>query len=734
MAPVTWKNVQQSDTAGELGVMARAAQGIGRGIAGVGTAIKGYAEGQTELDTNRLVAEVNAAGSAEERDEIMSVATAKGGFANLALGSEAAIAGDNQDMLVARQGFAEEAAARAETNQAWTEKNRITQAGFDLENQGFKRQNSKILMENYVTKQQELDQDARNTSWVTTGKYGKAARTRAEIMADFNGAPSGAGSSVGSSQNPVAQVPASITGEAPVNQVAPQTNAIDAAAEQIQAQQGVSEQTVSSAAEAIGGYAPPKIASLQAIGGLKKSADQDLAMTRRRGQLSEVGQYALDSVIGEGNLDLTNALTLNSVYKKMLPHFKGTGLSSAETKQAAKDFLSNDLSLDVAGLGSEKLSRSLTRIKADVEMGNIPEDQLLQLDLHATAKATGLSYDWLSNLHGERIVPLVREKITDQMTAMDTQLKEENEVRIRAAADVVKDLQANDPNNREAISVAMTAFEEAKAALGLIEMKPDGQEIYTTAGMANYVKLLKKAEVDYKGLTPPSVAKIEADIDKVYNITNTRNQISQNGSDNRELEGLVKDHNNKKNDTLKANEKKFSAISVQEKIGEGVSTQIIKELHEAVMNKLPGFESANLGWVAFEAMEEVVGSNKHLFGLAPTGLQSKDAMGEVMHESTGALILKVLKRTQELGAQYSNSRKDHDLHSGYASQAVSNALFSFPEDKMDIILQTIADDEAAINKMTGPESFFMNHVSDVFGDQGSVIAGIIPQLLMPEGK
>ena len=81
MAAVTWKNIAPSNPSGLLSAANQAAQSMGQGISGIGTALQSGVDKKVESETNDFVADLMAAGSQEERDAM--IAAANDSFLNL---------------------------------------------------------------------------------------------------------------------------------------------------------------------------------------------------------------------------------------------------------------------------------------------------------------------------------------------------------------------------------------------------------------------------------------------------------------------------------------------------------------------------------------------------------------------------------------------------------------------------------------------------------------------------
>ena len=74
MAAVTWKNIAPSNPSGLLNAANQAAQSMGQGISGIGTALQSGVDKKVESETNDFITDLMAAGSEEERNAMIGAA------------------------------------------------------------------------------------------------------------------------------------------------------------------------------------------------------------------------------------------------------------------------------------------------------------------------------------------------------------------------------------------------------------------------------------------------------------------------------------------------------------------------------------------------------------------------------------------------------------------------------------------------------------------------------------
>ena len=74
MGVVTWKNIAPSNPAGILSAANQAAQTMGEGFSGVGTALQGGVDKKVQSETDQFVAELMGLETQEERDSMIAQA------------------------------------------------------------------------------------------------------------------------------------------------------------------------------------------------------------------------------------------------------------------------------------------------------------------------------------------------------------------------------------------------------------------------------------------------------------------------------------------------------------------------------------------------------------------------------------------------------------------------------------------------------------------------------------
>ena len=444
----------------------------------------------------------------------------------------------------------------------------------------------------------------------------------------------------------------------------------------------------------------------------KVPGQQANAAAIRREDINKSSGIALSLVDTKGDLD--NPIELNRVYKAMLKKYEGTGLTSDEKKAAAVDHLSVQLGKDVKALGSDRLSLAAARIKVEQDLGKLTPQELLTMDTFKKGASSGVGQPFVAKLQGQVVVPHVRAEIVDRVKAKDAELKQRNfEVTQGLADDINNMIQFGAPPAD--IAAARAAFDDSKNAYSLIEKSTSGKDQYTEAGIAEFDRERLAAEERYTGVLPASWTKINKEIDDLYNISPNRALNKAAVKDVNLVNKKVSDYNNKKGDTLLANQAKFTDNYVQDLVGEGIRAEDINIFKKKIMNKLPGFSAAKADWIVFEAMGAVLAANPET--LRDTKLQTKDNVNSFTPERGSTIQLAVIKKAQELAQRYSNPTKSYEVKEGTARKLVSRAIIAFPEDKMTKLNKAVAKIENDHDKET---RYSTNSPAALFGIPGLV--------------
>ena len=97
--PITWKTVSGPSNASANALLSKSGEQLGAAIEGLGTNVGQYADDKQKRETDAFIAELNALGSDEERNDLL--AKADTGWKNLERINTAITDAQNQDFRVA---------------------------------------------------------------------------------------------------------------------------------------------------------------------------------------------------------------------------------------------------------------------------------------------------------------------------------------------------------------------------------------------------------------------------------------------------------------------------------------------------------------------------------------------------------------------------------------------------------------------------------------------------------
>jgi len=112
LIPITWRNVTGPSNASANALLSKSGEQLGNALSGLGNTVDDYAADRQKRETDAFVAELNALGSDEERQDLLG--RAEKGWLDMGQANTAVTERRAQDFLIADEGRAQEQEIRAQ--------------------------------------------------------------------------------------------------------------------------------------------------------------------------------------------------------------------------------------------------------------------------------------------------------------------------------------------------------------------------------------------------------------------------------------------------------------------------------------------------------------------------------------------------------------------------------------------------------------------------------------------